>query len=84
MPLVVGRTQHIPIHESLQDKFLEMYVSMRITAILGLEIDDADQLIDGSGTVENRLKMPGRFSQSRSDFDAVGPNRELLCESLVE
>ncbi len=48
------------------------------TAILGLEIDDADQPIDWLGTVENRLKMPGWFSQSPSDVDTIEPNRELL------
>jgi hypothetical protein len=39
-----------------------------------LEFADADQPLDWTATVENRLKMSRRLNQSRPDFDAFRPN----------
>ena len=65
---------------SLRIAFYFAFVTLlaMCTAILGLEIDDADQPIDWPRIVENRLKRPGCFRQCRSDFEAIRPNRELL------
>jgi uncharacterized protein (DUF3084 family) len=53
----------------------------KVSAILGLEIGNANQPIEQALTVENRLKRPERLNQSRSDFDANRLNRELLPKS---
>lgn len=45
-----------------------------LSAILSLEIADADQPLAWTATVENRLEMSGRLNHSRSDFDAFRPN----------
>jgi hypothetical protein len=55
-----------------------MPVRSPLSAILGLEIGDANQSIEQVLTVESRFKRPERLNQNCSNFDVIRLNRELL------